>query len=732
MSHKKKRIAKGLSASALAVATIASGLSFGSAATAATAGDPRALEASQTYEPFYINAAPSTISGRWFALESKSPALADRDPYILSGAKDELAAQAAATRVSVPEHGRWLQLHVEGTERCLTGDGLGIYARACDTASAHQRWTLDDEGHVVNRGSNQWIDASYGSVTIGGRAVAAITLGVGEPTFSFGGDWAGNPADELSASVTFSDNVDERATVAGTTEAEGVIEVRENGKRIASGSAGVDGDFSIPIDAPDRAGDCKLQVALVESGADKKTIDVTAAYGAGVKITSPSGDDAVSGPVTVTGTAQSDSRVTLQIGQSEPVSVTLSGNGQWQRDVVLPMGETTITATATSKGANSTTSTVVVNPGEGAVELTADGRFDAADATKPATAFGAAPTGSTVVLRNSIGTEIGRTAAKGDAYEIVIDPTKATSGVNTFSVVIEGAPESESKSFTLDYGRPAAAVVVTKPVKNGTVEPGLVEFAGTGETGSKIVVRGSSREVASATVTAGSWTATSTVELSRGDYDLYFDQTSKGGLKSTIRHAFTVGQTAPIVTPVTVTSPDADEVLDTLSPEFRGTGHEGATITVRGSSRIVATGTVRNGQWVAQTDEDAPLAAGSYNLYVDQSIRGTVVETIRVSFTVSNEAFRELTLSAPAQGENVLVLRPTWVGTATPGAEIRVGSSRTTVATATVGEDGTYRATALFDLARGGTYAGLEVKQTTKTGKTSTVSSTITVDRNAQ
>jgi len=286
-------------------------------------------------------------------------------------------------------------------------------------------------------------------------------------------------------------------------------------------------------------------------------------------------------------------------------------------------------------------------------------------------------------------------------------------------------------AFTLDYGQPAARLVVTTPAENGTAEPGRVVFGGTGQDDARIVVRGSSREIATTRVgVGGAWSVPSTVDLRAGAYDLYFDQVTRGGRTSTVRQAFTVGE-APIAAHV-VTSPGPDEVLDTLTPEFRGTGHEGATITVRGSSRVVATGTVQNGQWVAKTDEAAPLAPGSYNLYVDQSVGGTVVGTVRASFTVSNEAFRELTLSAPAQDEVVTTVRPTFVGTATPGAAIRVGSSRTTVATATVARDGTWRATPDFDLARGGTFAGLEAKQTTPSGKTSTISSSFTVARNAE
>uniref|UniRef100_A0A942Y9X7 Bacterial Ig-like domain-containing protein n=1 Tax=Neobacillus citreus TaxID=2833578 RepID=A0A942Y9X7_9BACI len=763
MTNKKKRIAKRLGASALAVATLASGLSFGAAsANAASSTTAMPGESRVTLDPNDLE------SGRWGKMFGLAPAFPRENPtaptkYVFasvagknsatnigpSAVTIEGSAEAAernAGLISLPEPGKWQRLMVRkdlnAKATCLRFTkeynevGRKYYAEGCDIGAggAEQLFTTTFDGKIVPFGApDVHIVGVKQIMTPDGLGAGDFVVGKGAPLDL---PWDGKPIGDqtkLDGAVSFASSVDARATVSGATEANGRVEVRRGSAVVGSGAADASGNYSISVDAPNRGGDDKLTVALVVDGADKKTIEVTAAYGAGVEITDPTNEQNVSGQYTVRGTAQAGASVTLQMNGGEARPVTVTANGQWSQEVTLPMGERTITATQKSKGANTTTSSVTVNPGETEVELTAAGRFDAEDATKPAVAYGAAPTGSSVVLRNSVGQEIGRTVAAGDAYEIAIDPTKVTSGVNTFSVIIEGAPES--KSFTLNYGQPAADVVVTKPAKNGTVAPGVVEFAGTGQAGSKIVVRGSVREVASATVGAnGAWSAANPagMPLSNGKYDLYFDQIGKGGLKSTVRHAFTIGETAPIVSPHTVTSPAAGAVVETLTPEFRGAGHEGATITVRGSSRVVATGTVQNGQWVAKVNADAPLAPGSYNLYVDQSIRGTVVGTIRAEFTVSNEAFRQLTLSAPAQGENVTTVRPTFVGTATPGAEIRVGSSRKTVATATVEDDGTWRATPDFDLARGGSYPGLEVKQTTKSGKTSTVSSTFTVDRNAQ
>ncbi|MFJ4221461.1 Ig-like domain-containing protein [Curtobacterium luteum] len=736
MSNKTKRIAKGLGASALAVATIASGLSFGTVSASAATASTQA-----TGKSFQL---VSRVSANSYTALVENGAGVDAVQSFGTLA----AAQAAAvtlTAVPLPDGFFAIRTPSGGCAASWNvGEGyLGFdllpktTSSDCSTlegaASQFYWWTQNAQGNIVGASSPQrtW--------------VVTPTVQGGKYRMQIGGSgqFVGIPADlgathaALTAAGVFPADVSRPAVIAGSSEPNTRIEVRENGgKLVASTTSDADGDWTIDFPAPDIRGSLyTVHVNQVIDGDANGNVQVDLNYGARVSITTPT-DQASSpaGATTISGAGEPGSQVRVRNnGGTTPVlSTTVAANGTWTGSANLTAGEHVLEATQLSKGARTTTATVTVNPGEANVEFTAAGRFDADDATRPAVAHGSAPAGSTVILRNSVGTEIGRaTAGDDDTWQIAIDPARATSGVNSFSAIVQG-DAGNAKSFTLDYGT-VAPTVVTTPALNSTVAPGTVRFAGTGQPGSKIVVRGSVRQVATATVNAqGAWSAESTVQLPKGSYNLYFDQTSKGGLKGTIQHRFFLGETAPVVTPPTVTSPGSGDVLDTLTPEFRGTGYEGATITVRGSSRVIATGTVMNGRWVATTSAAAPLAPGSYNLYVDQSIRGTVTSTIRIAFTVSNEAFRELTLSAPAQNENVMVLRPTFVGTATPGAEIRVGSSRTTVATATVAADGTWRATPDFDLARGGTYRGLEVKQTLKSGKTSTVSATFTVDRKAQ
>ncbi|WP_302847107.1 Ig-like domain-containing protein [Curtobacterium sp. UNCCL20] len=544
-------------------------------------------------------------------------------------------------------------------------------------------------------------------------------------------DNLGDAFEALTATGSFPAEATRRAVVSGSAEPGATITIKNGATVVATVIADSSGDYSIGVPAPNKGGVLNLTVTQTVDGQAGGSQNVSLDYGRAVLVTDPADQDEASGNTAIAGAGEPGSSVQVfdNAGRTPIVSATVRADGRWSSTAPLSNGEHVLEAKQMSKGANTTTSTVTVNPGETAAELSAAGRFDAQDATKPATAFGSAPTGATVILRNAAGTEIGRTVAVDNAYEITIDPKKAQAGVNTFSAVIAG-DASNAKSFTLDYGQAGTGVIVTTPAKNGTVAEGVVEFRGSGQVGAKVVVRGSSREVARGTVNAqGAWTATSSMAMAKGSYDLYFDQVTKGGLTNTVRHAFTVGTVTPPIAQHTVTSPTSGETVETLRPTFEGTGHNGATITVRGSSRVLGTGTVTNGRWTVQTGMD--LAPGTYNLYVDQSVGGTVTGTVRAEFTVSAAAFRELTLTSPEDGESVKTLRPTFVGTATPGAEIRIGSSRTVVATATVGQDGTFRTTASIDLARGGSY-NLEVKQTTKSGKTSTVQAPFTIDRTAQ
>jgi hypothetical protein len=169
----------------------------------------------------------------------------------------------------------------------------------------------------------------------------------------------------LTATGSFPDDVTESAVVAGRGQPGARIEVRDGGRVIASTTVGADGTWSATVPAPDRGGVSLVTVAQRVGGRDTDTVDVDLDYGAAVRITSPA-DDFHTSPVfpevQVVGVAEPGSVV--QVGErGGPADafgrVVVGADGTWTVTTpALADGAHDVVATATSKGANTTTSTV--------------------------------------------------------------------------------------------------------------------------------------------------------------------------------------------------------------------------------------------------------------------------------------------------------------------------------------------------------------------------------------
>lgn len=326
----------------------------------------------------------------------------------------------------------------------------------------------------------------------------------------------------------------------------------------------------------------------------------------------------------------------------------------------------------------------------------------------------------------------------GEQYRYVLKvnaPADAAAGESKMGYVYQGTSSQGSYSATgstttklADVSDPAELVVET-PANGSTVTVKRPVFSGTGEPGAAIEISGSTKVVATTTVDPeGNWTADANFDLVDGNYNLTAKQSPVGGTPSTASVKFTV-KTAETIAPVRVTSPAAGSITDDRTPTFTGTGHNGAKITVRGSQTVLDTATVVDGKW--ELTSKVSLPNGDYDLYVDQTVQGKTT-TIRHKITVNNPLTASIKVVTPKQGTpltEVDTLRPTFTGTATPGAAISVGSSRTTIATGNADARGNWTATATSDLAAGGTY-NLTAKQT-KGGKESTTPAAFTVSSKA-
>lgn len=188
---------------------------------------------------------------------------------------------------------------------------------------------------------------------------------------------------------------------------------------------------------------------------------------------------------------------------------------------------------------------------------------------------------------------------------------------------------SGDSTVTVGPAAPVTDLVVTSPAQDSVVYSDRPVFSGTGHEGATITIRGTVRVVATTTVRDGKWSVPAAFDLGANSYALQVTQSAGGEPQyRDILFRTAPGATADLV----VTSPLQDSVVNAKRPVFTGTGHEGATITIRGTARVVATTTVVDGTWSVPADFD--LGNGAYALTVHQTHGSSQPKKQDVRFTV--------------------------------------------------------------------------------------------------
>ncbi|WP_158866619.1 Ig-like domain-containing protein [Leifsonia sp. AG29] len=256
---------------------------------------------------------------------------------------------------------------------------------------------------------------------------------------------------------------------------------------------------------------------------------------------------------------------------------------------------------------------------------------------------------------------------------------------------------------TVSYTAEKADIVtvsLTSPAIGSTTQASNPVFTGKGHPGALIEVKGSTgRVIATATVTgAGDWSATSTVALGNGRYVGTVNQTIDGNVSS-VGFDYSIVKDVQIA-PLTLTSPAIGGKTTDLFPTFTGKGHPGASIEVIGSTgRTVAKATVgADGKWTATSTIE--LYLGRFIGTVKQDAGGEISK-VSFDYNIVKEA-TPVALTSPAMGGTVSELTPIFTGTGEPGAAIEVkGNSGKLIASATVGDDGTWTAVSTIELFEG-------------------------------
>jgi hypothetical protein len=175
----------------------------------------------------------------------------------------------------------------------------------------------------------------------------------------------------LTAAVTFPDDVTKPAVVAGRGQPGAQVEVRDGGRVLASTTVGADGAWSVSVAAPGRGGAVAARVVQRLRGQDTDAVPLDIDYGVAVRITSP-GDGFPVSPIwpTVRIAGVAEPGAVVRVGErGGPVDgvgrVEVGADGRWSVTTPpLGSGEHVIVATATSKGANTTSSSVRLVAGD--------------------------------------------------------------------------------------------------------------------------------------------------------------------------------------------------------------------------------------------------------------------------------------------------------------------------------------------------------------------------------
>ncbi|WP_254791502.1 Ig-like domain-containing protein, partial [Curtobacterium sp. MCBA15_005] len=486
----------------------------------------------------------------------------------------------------------------------------------------------DEDGNEIGRGEANDDDGDFSIVldeplTDGDHKLELVAQ-----------DKAGNTSEETKTTVDVdteaptapvvtspSDLTDGKGPISGTAEPGSIVIIRdEDGSELGRGEANDDGDFSIELDEPLDDGEHKLELIAQDDAGNnseetKTTVDVDTEAPTAPVVTSPSDLDNGKGPIS--GTAEPGSTVIIrdedgnQIGRGEAND---DGDFAIELDEPLDDGDHKLELIAEDKAGNTseeTKTTVDVDTKAPAAPVVTS-PSDLADGKGPIT--GTAEPGSTVIIRDEDGNELGRGEANDDGdFSIELDEP-LDDGEHKLELVAQddAGNESNPTETTVDVDTEApTAPVVTSP---SDLADGKGPISGTAEPGSTVIIRDED----------GNELGRDTAD-ENGDFEIVLDEPLTDGahdleLIAQDRAGNTSEQTKTTVD-VDTEAPAApvleafDDIVDGTGI-VRGSAEPGSTVVIRDADgREIGRGTAdSDGRFAFRTT--VPLEPGAHLLSV--------------------------------------------------------------------------------------------------------------------
>ncbi|WP_187977893.1 Ig-like domain-containing protein [Mycetocola sp. JXN-3] len=304
--------------------------------------------------------------------------------------------------------------------------------------------------------------------------------------------------------------------------------------------------------------------------------------------------------------------------------------------------------------------------------------------------------GATINVRNDANEIVGTATVDAIGHWSIVVPFQGTGNKTVNVSQVYGTGTSDTVLATINFGN---GVQITTPANGSTVTTEKVTFTGTGTVGATIQVNGSTKNICTTEVkNDGTWSCESSIPLPNGPLVFGIKQIS-GTIESSTTVSFTK-KYSNTATPVKVTEPANGTIVYNARPVFKGTGEPGAAIRVFGTSKTVASATVKeDGTWEAPATMDL---GGDYKLSVEQTpTNGAATSRETVEFKVRAGEASDVVVTTPAQDSTVTTKTVTYTGKGEPGAKITINGTSKQIASTTVKQDGTWEAIGTFELQNG-------------------------------
>jgi hypothetical protein len=477
--------------------------------------------------------------------------------------------------------------------------------------------------------------------TSAASAALAVTVDTTAPTVSSvvaAGAGITNGTGDLNAGhvVTLTGNLNEAVTVAGGTP---TLTLNDGGTATYTGGSGTNAlTFSYTVAAgqntadlavtavnlnsatvTDAAGNAAVRTAAVTTPAGTLQIDTTAPAAPVISSDSPANGNAI----TLTGTAEVNSTVTVFDGATKLGTATANASGAWSyTTAALSNGAHSFTATAMDAAGNISLASQPVDPiidttapVAPAITAFSPDSGTVGDGITNATVLtltGTAEANSTAAVFDG-STKLGTATANGSGAWSYTTGTLASTSHSFTATATDAAGNtgaaSSALSVTIDTTAPVAPTITAFSPDSGVMgdhitNATVLTLTGTAEANSTVAVFDGSTKLGTATANgSGAWSFT-TGTLASTSHSFTATDTDAAGNTGAASSALsvTIDTTAPVAPTITAFSPDSgvmgDHITNATVLTLTGTAEANSTVKVYDGTTQLSTATVNaSGAW---------------------------------------------------------------------------------------------------------------------------------------